>query len=77
MGKPPDARRLALSVGAASRREGFTLRYRPWRLPLGEDRAALPLCLCGLKVIYLTLLNQKTQRTDIPEFLPFYFCLVR
>ncbi|MEH1841927.1 MAG: hypothetical protein V7L20_25155 [Nostoc sp.] len=33
------------AVGEASRREGFTLRYRLWRLPLGEDHAASPLCV--------------------------------
>ncbi|MBD2517184.1 hypothetical protein H6G93_19660 [Nostoc sp. FACHB-973] len=36
-GKPPDAR------GLACRR-----RYRPWRLPLGEDRTASPTQWLGL-----------------------------
>ncbi|MEH1842055.1 MAG: hypothetical protein V7L20_25815 [Nostoc sp.] len=36
------AKPLVRVASPLGRREGFTLRYRIWRLPLAEDRAASP-----------------------------------
>ncbi|MEH2035222.1 hypothetical protein [Nostoc sp.] len=61
MGKPPDALYETLRErGLACRR-----RYRPWRLPLGEDRAASPLTrLCHLSWVLLMVTNDKRLMTN-------------
>ncbi|MEH1944616.1 MAG: hypothetical protein V7L01_30985 [Nostoc sp.] len=40
MGETP---RRSITRSKRSHAEGFTLRYRPWRLPLGEDRTGSPM----------------------------------